>query len=43
MPRFPMYGYAKTRLSTNFFEKQLKVSATARNWKTVSKLLELAG
>ena len=36
-------GYAKTRLSTNFFEKQLKVSATARSWKTVNKLLELAG
>jgi len=35
-------GYGKTRLSTNFFEKKLKVSATTRNWKTVNKLLELA-
>lgn len=35
-------GYGKTKLSNNLFEKKLKVSATTRNWKTVSKLLELA-
>ncbi|MCK5672410.1 MAG: DUF1697 domain-containing protein [Spirochaetales bacterium] len=35
-------GYGKTKLSNNFLEKKLKVSATTRNWKTVNKLLELA-
>jgi len=34
-------GYGKTKLSNNFLEKQLKVAATTRNWKTVNKLLEL--
>ena len=31
-------GYGKTKLSNNFFEKKLKVSATTRNWKTVNVL-----
>ena len=35
-------GYGITKLSNNFFENKLKVSATTRNWKTVNKLLELA-
>ena len=35
-------SYGNTRLSNNFFESKLKVSATTRNWKTVNKLLELA-
>jgi uncharacterized protein (DUF1697 family) len=35
-------GYAKTRLSTDFFERKLKVSATTRNWKTVNRLLDIA-
>ncbi len=35
-------GYGKTKLSNGFLEKQLKVTATTRNWKTVNKLLELA-
>lgn len=35
-------GYGKTRLSNNFFENKLGVSATTRNWKTVNMLLELA-
>ncbi len=35
-------GYGKTKLSNNFFEKKLKVTATTRNWNTVNKLLELA-
>jgi len=34
--------YGSTKLSNNFFETKLKVKATTRNWKTVSKLLELA-
>lgn len=35
-------GYGKTKLSNSFLEKQLNVTATTRNWKTVNKLLELA-
>ncbi len=34
-------GYGRARLNNNFLERQLKVSATTRNWKTVRKLLEL--
>ncbi|MDP5121254.1 MAG: DUF1697 domain-containing protein [Spirosomaceae bacterium] len=33
--------YHQTKLSNNFFEKKLGVSATTRNWKTVTKLVEL--
>jgi uncharacterized protein (DUF1697 family) len=35
-------GYGNTKLSNTFFEQKLKVRATTRNWKTVSKLVELA-
>ena len=35
-------GYGKTKLSNNFFENKLKVTATTRNIKTVNKLIELA-
>lgn len=34
-------GYGKTKLSNNFFEKKLKVSATTRNWKTVKALIKI--
>lgn len=34
-------GYGNTKLSNNFFENKLKVTATTRNWKTVGKLVEL--
>jgi uncharacterized protein (DUF1697 family) len=34
--------YHKSKLTNNFFESKLKVSATTRNWKTVLKLLELS-
>ena len=34
--------YHKSKLTNNFFEKQLKVGATTRNWKTVLKLAELS-
>ena len=34
--------YHKSKLTNNFFEKQLKVGATTRNWKTVLKLFELS-
>lgn len=35
-------GYGKTKLTNAFFEKKLKVSATTRNWKTITKLVELS-
>jgi len=35
-------GAARTKLSNNFFERKLKLSATSRNWKTVNKLMEIA-
>jgi uncharacterized protein (DUF1697 family) len=35
-------GYGITKLSNNFFENKLKVTATTRNWKTVNKLVTLA-
>lgn len=35
-------GYGKAKCGTNFFEKKLKVSATARNYKTIMKLIELS-
>jgi uncharacterized protein (DUF1697 family) len=36
-------GYGRSKLSNAYFEKQLDVAATTRNWKTVTKLAELAG
>lgn len=35
-------GFGKTKLYTNFFENKMKVTGTARNWKTVTTLLNLA-
>lgn len=35
-------GYGKSKLSNLFLEKKLGVMATTRNWKSVSKLYELA-
>ena len=35
-------GYGKAKLSNNFIERKLKVKATARNYRTMNKLLELA-
>jgi uncharacterized protein (DUF1697 family) len=35
-------GYGRTKLSNDFFEKKLNLSATTRNWKTVNKLFEIA-
>ena len=37
------FGAAKAKFSTNFFERKLKVNATARNYRTMNKLLEMAG
>ncbi len=39
---FLPHGYGRTKLSTNFFENKLMVSATTRNWRTVNKLFDLA-
>ncbi len=35
-------GFAKTKLSSNLFERKLNVTATTRNYNTTLKLLELA-
>jgi len=35
-------GVARSKISNGFFEKNLKVIATTRNWNTVNKLYELA-
>lgn len=37
------FGAAKAKLGTNFFERKLKVKATARNYRTMNKLLEMSG
>lgn len=34
--------YHKSKLSNNFFERQLNVNATTRNWKTINKLIEIS-
>ncbi len=35
-------GYGNTKLSTNFMESKLKLSATSRNWNTTLELLKIA-
>ena len=35
-------GFGRTRIYTNFFENKMKVTGTARNWKTITTLLDLA-
>lgn len=35
-------GYGNTKLNNNFFEKKLNTDATTRNWKTITKLVELS-
>jgi len=35
-------GAGKGKLGTNFFERKLKSKATARNYRTIAKLLELS-
>jgi uncharacterized protein (DUF1697 family) len=34
-------GFGSTKLYTNFFEGKMKVTGTARNWKTVAALTEI--
>lgn len=35
-------GYGRTKLTNTFFENKFKTKATTRNWKTVTKLIELS-
>ena len=35
-------GFPKAKLTNNFFESKLKVNSTARNWRTIHKLIEMA-
>lgn len=35
-------GFGRTKLYTNFFEKKMGVIGTARNWKTISTILNIA-
>jgi uncharacterized protein (DUF1697 family) len=35
-------GFGRTKLYTNFFEKKMGVTGTARNWKTITTILSLA-
>ena len=35
-------GYGRSKLSNSYFEKHLGVPATTRNWRTVTKLADLA-
>lgn len=34
-------GYGRSKLSNNFVEKKLGISATTRNWKTITKMVEM--
>ena len=35
-------GYGNTKLTNTFFENKLKVSATTRNWKTTTELINMS-
>lgn len=35
-------GFGKTKIYTNFFEKKMGVTGTARNWKTITSILQIA-
>jgi uncharacterized protein (DUF1697 family) len=35
-------GFGRSKLYTNFFENKMKVKGTARNWKTINSLVEIA-
>lgn len=36
-------GFGRTKLYTTFFEKKMSVKGTARNWKTIATIFDLAG
>ncbi len=35
-------GFGRTKLYTNFFEKKMSVTGTARNWKTITTILNIS-
>jgi uncharacterized protein (DUF1697 family) len=35
-------GFGRTKLYKNFFEKKMRVTGTARNWKTITTILDIA-
>ncbi|PHQ57519.1 MAG: hypothetical protein COC16_00590 [Lutibacter sp.] len=35
-------GFGRTKLTNNLFERKLKSDATTRNWKTITKLIEIS-
>jgi len=35
-------GFGRTKLYTNFFEKKMGVTGTARNWKTITTILNIS-
>jgi uncharacterized protein (DUF1697 family) len=35
-------GYGQTKLTNQFFENKLKLTATTRNWKTIQTLLQMS-
>jgi uncharacterized protein (DUF1697 family) len=35
-------GFGRTKLYTNFFEQKMGVVGTARNWKTITTILNIA-
>jgi len=35
-------GFGRTKIYTNFFENKMNVKGTARNWRTITTLLDLA-
>lgn len=36
-------GFARSKLTNSYFDSALSTTSTGRNWRTVGKLLELAG
>ena len=36
-------GMARTKLTNAYFDSKLKTVSTARNWRTVAKLVEMCG
>jgi uncharacterized protein (DUF1697 family) len=39
---FYLHGSGRSKMTKKYLEKKLAVTATARNWKSVLKLLEMA-
>ena len=35
-------GFGRTKLYTNFFERKMGIAGTARNWKTITTILNIA-